>query len=350
MVLSLGLPAASAHPIAIAVAFTIITFLHIVFGELAPKSLAIQRPEGVSLAVAAPMKLFRVLFYPFIWALNGIAAKALRLVGLHPASETELGHSEEELRLIVSAMRATGGIPRERLDMLERTIRLPQRSARDLMVARGDVIFFRTDMTGEERRELAMQTGHTRYPVVEDDLDTVLGILNLKDLFLRGGEVPRTGPQLREVLREPLYVPETMRADVLLREFRRKRQHMAIVVDEYGGTAGLVTVEDVVAAVLGELQDEFATWGPSIVALPTGVFAVDPTTPLEDFNRHFSLEIDEDEVSTVGGLIMVRLDRVPVAGDKLAVTGVELTVEEMKGPRIVRISARRQQPVRPQRP
>ncbi|WP_373045079.1 hemolysin family protein [Vulgatibacter sp.] len=350
VVLSLGLPAASAHPIAIAVAFTIITFLHIVFGELAPKSLAIQRPEGVSLAVAAPMKLFRVLFYPFIWALNGIAAKALRLVGLHPASETELGHSEEELRLIVSAMRATGGIPRERLDMLERTIRLPQRSARDLMVARGDVIFFRTDMTGEERRELAMQTGHTRYPVVEEDLDTVLGILNLKDLFLRGGEVPRTGPQLREVLREPLYVPETMRADVLLREFRRKRQHMAIVVDEYGGTAGLVTVEDVVAAVLGELQDEFATWGPSIVALPTGVFAVDPTTPLEDFNRHFGLEIDEDEVSTVGGLIMVRLDRVPVAGDKLAVSGVELTVEEMKGPRIVRISARRQQPVRPQRP
>jgi len=349
LVLALGLPGVSAHAVSIAAAFTIITFLHIVFGELAPKSLAIQRPEGVTMAVAAPMRFFRVLFYPFIWSLNGMAAWALRLFGLQPASETELGHSEEELRLIVSAMRTTGGVPRDRLDMLERTLRLPQRTARDLMVARGDIVYFRTDMAPEERRDLAVRTGHTRYPVVDEDLDNVIGILNLKDLFLRGGEVPRSGPQLREVLREPLYVPETMHADVLLREFRRKRQHMAIVVDEYGGTAGLVTVEDVVAAVLGELQDEFATWGPSIVALPAGAFAVDPATPLEDFARHFGVEIEESEVSTVGGLIMVRLDRVPTAGDKVQIGPVELTVEEMKGPRIVRISARRQAVGRPVR-
>jgi len=348
VVLALGLPEASAHPIAIAVAFSIITFLHIVFGELAPKSLAIQRAEGVSLAVAAPMRFFRVVFYPFIWALNGVAAWALRLFGLPPASESELGHSEEELRLIVSAMRATGGVPRERLDMLERTLRLPQRTARDLMVARGDVVFLRTDMTPAEWREVAVQHGHTRYPMVEEDLDNVLGILNLKDLFLRGEQL-RTGPHLREMLREPLYVPETMRADVLLREFRRKRQHMAVVVDEYGGTAGLVTVEDVVSAVLGDMQDEFATWAPPIVALPAGVFSVDPTTPLEDFSRHFGVEIDEPEVSTVGGLIMVRLDRVPTTGDKTSVGPIELTVEEMKGPKIVRVSARRiaaAQPVR----
>ena len=348
VVLRLGLPAASAHPIAIAVSFSIITFLHIVFGELAPKSLAIQRPEGVSLAVAAPMRFFRAIFFPFIWALNGVAAWALRAFGLPPVNESELGHSEEELRLIVSAMRATGGVPRERLDMIERTLRLPQRTARDLMVARGDVVFLRTDMTPAERRDVAVQHGHTRYPMVEEDLDNVLGILNLKDLFLRGEE-PRTGPHLRDVLREPLYVPETMRADMLLREFRRKRQHMAIVVDEYGGTAGLVTVEDVVSAVLGDMQDEFATWGPDIVALPAGVFAVDPTTPLEDFSRHFGVELDEPEVSTVGGLIMVRLDRVPSVGDKIVVGPVELTVEEMKGPRMVRVSARRIAPPQPLR-
>ena len=347
----LGLPAATSHAISIAAAFTIITFLHIVFGELAPKSLAIQRPEGVTMAVAAPMRFFRILFYPFIWSLNGLAARALRLVGLQPASETELGHSEEELRLIVSAMRTTGGVPRDRLDMLERTLRLPQRTARDLMVARGDIVYFRTDMPPEERRHLAVQTGHTRYPVVDEDLDTVIGILNLKDLFLRGGdEAPRHGPRLREVLREPLYVPETMHADVLLREFRRKRQHMAIVVDEYGGTAGLVTVEDVVASVLGELADEFATWGPSIVALPAGAYGIDPATPLDEFARHFGLELEESEVSTVGGLIMVRLDRVPVAGDKVQIGPVELSVEEMKGPRIVRVSGRRQTIPRPTRP
>lgn len=347
VILALGLPETSVHPVSIAIAFSIITFLHIVFGELAPKSLAIQRAEGVTMVVAGPMRFFRFVFYPAIWALNGLAAWALRLFGLQPAGESELGHSEEELRLIVSAMRATGGVPRERLDMLERTLRLPQRTARDLMVARGDVVYMRADMTPEERRELATSAGHTRYPVVEEDLDSVMGILNLKDLFLRGTEV-KAAPQIREVLREPLYVPETMRADMLLREFRRKRQHMAVVVDEYGGTAGLVTVEDVVAAVLGELQDEFATWGPSIVALPSGVFSIDPTTPLEDFARHFGVEIEEPEVSTVGGLIMVRLDRVPVAGDRVQVSGVDLKVEEMKGPKIVRLSARRL--VQPKRP
>ena len=233
--------------------------------------------------------------------------------------------------------------------MLERTLRLPQRSAHDLMVARGDVVYFRADMSQDERRELAMQTGHTRYPVVQEDLDEVIGVLNLKDLFLRGSPTPEGGP-LREVLREPLYVPETMRADVLLREFRRKRQHMAIVVDEYGGTAGLITVEDVVAAVLGELQDEFATWGPSIVAMPGGTFTVDSSTPLEDFARHFGLELEESEVSTIGGLIMMRLDRVPLVGDKVVVGNVALLVEEMKGPRMVRISARRLTPLRPSGP
>lgn len=340
LVAAVGLPPASAHAVAIALSFAVITFLHIVFGELAPKSLAIQRPEGVTLAVAGPMRFFRVVFYPFIWSLNGLAARALRLFGLRPASETEIGHSEEELRLIVSAMRATGGVPRERLDMLERALRLPQRTARDLMVSRGDVVYLRLDMSPEERRTQAIEAGHTRYPVVEEDLDSVIGILNLKDLFLRGEE-PRSAAQLREVLREPLYVPETMRADMLLREFRRRRQHMAIVVDEYGGTAGLVTVEDVVAAVLGELQDEFDTWGPSIVPLPAGVFSIDPTTPIEEFASHFGIEIDEPEVSTVGGLIMVRLDRVPQPGDKVQIAGVELRVEKMKGPRILEISARR---------
>jgi len=336
----LGLPETAISAVAITIAFLIITFLHIVFGELAPKSLAIQRPESVTLAVASPMKFFLVLFYPAIWSLNSVAMAFLRLMGLKPTSEGDPGHSEEELRLIVSAMRATGGVPKERLDMLERAIRLPARSARELMVARGDITYFRADQAPEELRKLAVEAGHTRYPVVEEDLDQVAGIINLKDLYL-GGEAPRTPAQLRARLREPLYVPESMRADILLREFRRKRQHMAIVVDEYGGTAGLVTVEDVVAAVLGELQDEFATWGPSIVALPSGAWAVDPATPLEEFGSHFGLHIEEAEVSTVGGLLMMRLDRIPVVGDRAPIGPVEITVEEMKGPRILRLTARK---------
>ncbi|HWV37564.1 MAG TPA: hemolysin family protein [Vulgatibacter sp.] len=337
---TLGLSEAAVSAVAVVTAFVIITFLHIVFGELAPKSLAIQRPEGVTLAVSGPMHFFLILFYPAIWVLNSLANAMLRAVGLHPAGESELTHSEEELRLIISAMRSTGGVPRERLDMLERTLRLPARTARDLMVSRGDVAFLRLDQTPEERREVAVSTRHTRYPVVADDLDRIVGIVDLKSIFLRGEE-PRTAAQLREVIREPLYVPETMRADILLREFRRRRQHMAIVVDEYGGTAGLVTVEDVVYAVLGELQDEFATWGPAIVPLPSGAWEVDPTMPVEEFGRHFGFEVEKTEVSTVGGLIMMRLDRIPVEGDRVQVGPIELTVDEMKGPRIVGITARR---------
>src|SRR5690606_14621945 len=136
-----------------------------------------------------------------------------------------------------------------------------------------------------------------RYPVVEDDLDTIVGILHVKDLFLRG-EAPRSPEEMRKVVREPLYVPETMHGDTLLQEFRRRRQHMAVVVDEYGGTAGLVTVEDVVGEVLGELHDEFATWGPDISLLPSGAHSVDPTTLVEDFAKHFGFELHEPEVAT----------------------------------------------------
>lgn len=343
-----GLSGGAVVAVSSVLAFVIITFLHIVVGELAPKTLAIQRAEQVTLVVATPMRFFLALFYPAIWVLNGIARWGLRLVGLGGVGGSELGHSEEELRLILTTMRSTGGVPAERLELLERALRLPGRTAWELMVARGDIVYLRTTQTPEERKQTIFETRHTRYPVVDEDLEEVLGILHVKDLLLRGSE-PQTAAELRKLLRAPLYVPETMRADVMLREFRRKRQHMAIVVDEYGGTAGLVTVEDVVATVLGEVQDEFADWGPDISPLPSGAFSVDPTTSVEDFAEHFQVEVEAPEVSTVGGLIMVHLDRIPVPGDRISTAGVELTVEEMRGPKILRISARRLGP-RPSAP
>lgn len=338
-----GVPGSAVQALSYVLSFTIITVLHIVVGELAPKTLAIERAEQVTLAVATPMKLFRAIFYPFIWILNGIARKGLRLIGLEATESSELRHSEEELRLIISSMRSAGGEERERLEMLDKALTLPARTARELMVSRGDVAYLRLDQPPEERRRIVQETRHTRYPVVEDDLDTIVGILHVKDLFLRG-EAPRSPEEMRKVVREPLYVPETMHGDTLLQEFRRRRQHMAVVVDEYGGTAGLVTVEDVVGEVLGELHDEFATWGPDISLLPSGAHSVDPTTLVEDFAKHFGFELHEPEVATVGGLIMLRLHRIPAAGDKVQVGPVELTVEQMRGPRIVRIQARRTTP------
>ncbi|OFX21470.1 MAG: hypothetical protein A2V77_04920 [Anaeromyxobacter sp. RBG_16_69_14] len=334
---SAGLGPAAVEAFSLSVSFTLITFLHIVFGELAPKSLAIQRAEETAMAVAAPMRAFYAVFYPVIWVLNGLAALTLRAVRLRPATEAQLAHSEEELRFILTSMRAAGGVPRERLDMLERTLRLPSKVAKDLMVQRSDIRSLRIEQTVEELQSLAEESGFSRFPVVDDDMDHVVGFLNLRDVLLRRGWTSQA--ELRRLVREPLYVPEAMPAEKLLREFRDRRQHMAIVVDEYGGTAGLVTAEDVVGAVVGEIPDEFTTGGPAIVVLASGRAAVDPSTPLEDLAQHFGASIDVKDVSTVGGLIMHRLGRVPVAGDSVQVEGIELRVEEVKGPRVSRLSA-----------
>ncbi|MFL5404830.1 MAG: hemolysin family protein [Myxococcales bacterium] len=322
-----------------AIAFLIITFLHIVFGELAPKSLAIQRAEGTSLAVSAPMKLFYAVFYPAIWALNGLAGSVLRLVRLPPVSESEKAHTEEELRMIFASMRGRTGLSRERLDILERTLRLPSKTARDLMVSRGEMAAFRLDQTDDERREIVRRTGHSRYPVVDGDVDHVIGVLNLRDVFLAGGSA-QANAGIKALLREPMFVPESISAEALLREFRRRRQRLAIVVDEYGGTAGVVSVEDVVAAVVGEVADEYATGGPAIEQLQGGRFAIDPRTPVDQLAEHFALRFEAGDAATAAGLVMSQLGRIPVAGDSVRLSNLELTVEEMSGPRIVRLTAR----------
>src|SRR6267143_2032590 len=304
-----GLAPTTREGIAAALSFLLITFLHIVFGELAPKSLAIQRSEGTALVVSAPMRWFRLLFYPAIWALNGVAAATLRLFGLRPPSDSEAIHTEEELRLIVASMRSEQGGSRERLDLVARTLRLPQRVARDLMVSR-------------------------------QDIDHIAGILHVRDVFHAGTD-PRTPGELLALLRAPLYVPETMSAEGLLREFRRTRQAIAIVVDEYGGTAGLVTMEDLVGAIVGEMQDEHSRETPSIQRLSSGRYRVDPRTPVSDFAHHFGIQIEAESAASVGGLVIEKLRRIPAVGDELALGSVQLTVEEMDGPRIASLLAAR---------
>ncbi len=335
-----GFAPAAREGIAAALSFLLITFLHIVFGELAPKSLAIQRPEGTALVVSAPMHGFRVLFHPAIWALNGLASVALRLVGLHTAQEAESVHSEDELRLIVAGMRSRKGGSEGRLRVVERTLRLPQRIARDLMVARQEIVFFEIDQTPGERRQIARGAGHSRYPVVEGDIDHVVGIFNVRDAFHAGAD-PATPAELRALLRQPLYVPETMSAEALIREFRRTRQQLAIVVDEYGGTAGLVTVDDVMGAIVGEVADEYTQEGASIQALPGGRYRVDPRMPVADFAEHFGVQIDPGSAASIGGLVIEMLRRIPVAGDNVTIGPLELRVDEMNGPRLVSLSARR---------
>ena len=335
-----GLAKVTTEAIAAALSFVLITFLHIVFGELAPKSLAIQRPEGTALVVSAPMRWFRALFYPAIWALNGLAGVALRLVGLRAAHEAEATLSEDELRLIVAGMQSRKQGAEARLRVVERTLRLPQRVVRDLMIARPGIVFFRLDQTPQERREIARAAGHSRYPVVEEDIDHVAGIFNVRDVF-HAGRDPANPEELRAVLRQPLYVPETMTAEMLFREFRRTRQQLAIVVDEYGGTAGLVTDEDLLGAIVGEMQDEYSHDEPSIKALPGGGYRVDASMPVSEFAEHFAVQLDPGSAASIGGLVIERLRRIPVVGDTVSLGKIELKVEEMEGPRLLALSAKR---------
>jgi CBS domain containing-hemolysin-like protein len=334
-----GLAPATTEGIAAALSFLLITFLHIVFGELAPKSLAIQRSEGTALAVSLPMHWFHVLFYPAIWALNAVAAAALRLIGLKPASESETVHTEEELRLIVASMRSGKGGSR-RLDVVERTLKLPHRVARDLMVPRQGVAHFRLDQTPEERREIARKAGHSRYPVIESDIDHVAGIFDVRDAFHEGSD-PRTPEEMRALLRPPLYVPESMSAEPLFRELRQRHQQLAIVVDEYGGTAGVVTVQDLVDAIVGETEDERGQEGASIQPLGGGRYRIDPRTSVADFAEHFGVHVEAESAASIGGVVIEVLRRIPAVGDKVAIGAVELTVEEMDGPRIASLSAAR---------
>ena len=335
-----GFSPVTTEAIAAALSFLAITFLHIVFGELAPKSLAIQRAEGTALAVSTPMRWFRAAFYPAIWALNGLAGVVLRLVGLRSAQESHGTLSEEELRLIVAAMPREGSAAEGRLRVVERTLRLPQRVARDLMVARPGIVFFRLDQTPEERRAIAREAGHSRYPVVEDDIDHVAGILNVRDVFHAGAD-PATPEELRALLRPALYVPETMSAEALFREFGRTRQQLAIVVDEYGGTAGLVSDEDLLGAIVGAMGDEYGPATPSVETLPGGRLRIDPGMPVAEFAEHFAIQLDAGSVATVGGLVIEKLRRIPAVGDAVLVGPLEIRVEQMDGPRVVALSAKR---------
>jgi CBS domain containing-hemolysin-like protein len=334
-----GLSLATREALAAALSFLLITFLHIVFGELAPKSLAIQRAERTALLVSAPMRWFRTLFYPAIWALNGVASVALRAVRLGPVQEGDSQLTEEELRLIVAGMPRAAGAE-GRLRVVERTLLLPQRVARDLMVARPDIVYFRLDQTPEERRAIAREARHSRYPVVEDDIDHIAGILNVRDVF-HAGHDPATPDGLRALLRPPLYVPETMSAEALFREFRRTRQQLAVVVDEYGGTAGLVTDEDLLGAIVGEMGDEYARGAPPIEPLGGERYRVDASMPVAEFAEHFGVQPDGGSAASVGGLLIEKLKRIPAVGDAAVVGPLELTVERMDGPRLVSLSVKR---------
>ncbi|HET9003892.1 MAG TPA: hemolysin family protein [Gemmatimonadaceae bacterium] len=318
----------------VAIGFTIITFLHIVIGELAPKSLALARPEGVSRWVARPLIGFAAITSPAIWVLNGASALMLRLTGMRPMSESERVHSPDELRLLVMQSRAHGVLDESDTAMLAGVFDFHSKKARDVMRPRTEIVALDVESSEKELRELLRSERYSRYPVYEDTLDNVIGVFLAKDFWLeeRGAE-PFS---VRRYLREALYVPDSRLAERVLDDLRRTRAHMAVVLDEYGGTAGVLTLEDLVEQVIGDIADEYdATTRTSIET--DGVLELAGSMSLVDVRRDHRVPVPDGEWSTLGGYTFARLGRLPKIADRVPYPGGELEVVAMDGRRVAAV-------------
>ncbi len=296
--------------VSFAVGFTIITFLHIVVGEQAPKWLAIQKAQATAMFVSAPLHLFFVVFRPFISLVNVSANTFLRWLGIQIVNETDMIHSEEELRLLLSkgkVLTTTGKT------ISLNAIELRNRTVREVMVPRTNVAFLSTEKTLEQNIAFAEENQFTRYPLCERELDNVIGMIHLKDLFkLKGSQ--GSGTRLLEIKREMLFVPETTPLEKVLNLFLSKRVLMAVAVDEYGGTAGLVTLENILEELVGDIRDEFDVEPAMVQKLSDQEYIIDGTMPLHDFARMFGVEPESKDVVTVSGYVIQLMGRVPEKG------------------------------------
>ncbi|UCF36204.1 MAG: HlyC/CorC family transporter [Acidobacteriota bacterium] len=312
-----------AHSLALATAFALITFLHIVLGELAPKSLAIQLPEPVVLATSVPMILFYKLSYPMIWSLNSTANAFLRVLGFSPASEAESAHSEEELRMLLAHSKERGILDHDEQQILERVFEFGDRSVRQIMVPANEVIYLDTGRSLEENLAIAQKYQHTRYPLCEGSLDRVIGIIHVKDILWRQQE-PAPQVDLESIMRPVRFVPESKLIKPLLNEFRKSRTHLSVVVDEYGSAVGIVALEDVLEELVGEIQDEFDSEipKPSIQRLSDRRYIVDGRTLIEELEQKLEIQIVDDENDTIAGHVMTLLGRTASVGDEVTVATV----------------------------
>ncbi len=326
------------HTVSLVLAFTIITTLHIVVGEMAPKTLAIRKPEATSLQIAYPLHWFNRLTYPIIWLLNSAANGVLRLVGLGPLSEANGTHSEEEVRRLL-ASREDSELSSEKRELLENVFELSERTARQIMVPRSDVVFLSTSQSIEDSLEKARASGHSRFPLCENDLDHVIGIVHIKDIF-QAGDSP---PPLTELKRPIYFVPETLAADRLLRKMRLDRAHMIATLDEFGGISGIVTLENVIEEIVGEIQDEFDAEPPEIVELGDGAYRISGSVLVTELEHELGIELSDRDEDTIAGVVLSELGRQAQVDDLVQLTEIELEVKEIDGHRIVTLAVQTRQ-------
>jgi putative hemolysin len=335
---SAGIGEGTATGLALVIVTIILALFTIIFAELVPKTLALANAERVALALAVPVEFLARALGPVIVVLTGVTRAIAGALGATVTSEAQI--TAEELRLIVERGGEQGVLEAEEEQMINAVIELGERRLHEVMIPRIAIVALPARSTLEEAIDVVVDEGHSRIPVYDDSIDEVVGILYAKDLlpFLKTGADPH--PEIRSLLRGPVFVPESMTVDDLLHEFQRRKVHIAIVLDEYGGTAGLVTIEDLLEEIVGEIQDEFDTEEPMVVRISDDEARIDGRADVDVLAELFDITLgleDEDEYDTVGGLIYHRIGGVPKPGDQVLVDGLTLTVETTDGRRVGKV-------------
>ncbi len=325
--------------ISVVLGFSVITYAHLVFGEQAPKYFSIQRAAGMALWISRPLGIFMFLLWPLVWLVNVSTNLVLRPWGIRLGEEME-AHSEEELRIMISSSTSSGVLDPQEREYLNNIFDFGDRVAREIMVPRPDIEALPNDARLDELVERAAFGRYTRYPVYEGDVDHVLGAVHVKDLFRAAKEDGGTF-DIESLIRECLVVPETKRIEEILREFQKRKLQMAIVIDEWGSVEGLITIEDVLEEIVGEIQDEFDEDKASIEPLGNDSYAIDGRIPIIEVNQYFDLDLPHEDFDTIGGYILGSLGRPPEAGDVVEAEDTTLRVKSVDGPRVSMLTLQR---------
>ena len=333
-----GFDDAIGHTISLVLAFSIITAAHIIMGELTPKTMAIQSVEKVMLSVALPMLIFQKVMYPFVWLLNHVANWVARRMGFEAAAEGEDAHTEEEIRLLMEESHRQGLIDDTEADFVDNVFDFTELNVREIMTPRTDMVVLFLEDSFEENMEIILSEQLTRYPICREDKDHIIGFLHVKDL-MRIIALGRK-PNLRKLARKALVVPESMDVNVLLKTMQGSHSQLAIVVDEFGGTAGMVTIEDIVEEIVGDIQDEFDEERPTAESRGGLVYSVDAKMLLEEMEDILEIQIEDEDVDSVGGWLYDQLGGEPRVGQMAAAAGNLFFVEEVDGARIIRVLIR----------
>lgn len=327
------------HPLAFLIGFSFITVLHIVLGELMPKTVAIRKAETVTMWVAAPLKFFRKLMSPFIWLLNGTAGLLLRPFGIDMAGESHSAHTEEEIRILVKESHKSGLIDNTELTLVDNIFDFAETTSREIMIPRLEMICLYGNLSFEENKKIALREMHTRYPVCDKDKDNIIGFVHIKDLLKVSDNAIH---DIRDIMRPMTTVPESMPISALLKLMQKRKSQIAILIDEYGGTAGLVTLEDIMEEIVGEIQDEFDEERPDVEKRDENTYSINGMMLIEEVNNLFGLDLPTDDYDTIGGWIYSQVESPPKKNQVVqSEDGLRFTIEETDHLRISRVTVTR---------